>query len=141
MPAADVTTPLPAPEEGSSGGDAMGSSSGAFELAPAVSPEPSDAPTVEDGPPAAQSATAASTDSSVAQSAGAASSRLSASSPDSVLRSTSLRSDRMRLGWLVAVALLLALGLAICTPEPDGESLSGKPVATTDAGYGPEVRG
>ena len=100
-----------------------------------------DSVTVEDGGPAAECAMAASPDSSLKLSENDGSPDVATPSWDGMLRSAGLRSDPMRMGWIVAFALLLTLGLAICTRDQDATPLSGEPVASADAGYGSEVRG
>jgi len=84
---------------------------------------------------------AASPDSSLKMSENDGSPDVATPSWDGMLRSAGLRSDPMRMGWIVALALLLTLALAICTREQDATTLSAAPVASADAGYGSEVRG
>jgi hypothetical protein len=136
----DASAPLATHAESSSGESPPASSSGAFALVSAVSPDPSPAPIVE-GRPAAESATAATPDASSKLPENDGSSDVATPSWDGMLRSAGLRSDGMRVGWIVAFALFLTLALAICTREQEATTLAGKPVASADAGYGSEVRG
>ena len=137
----DASEPLAAPAESSLGESPPASSSGALELVSAVSPEPSAAPSVEEGGPAAESATPASPDSSSKLPENDGSPDMATPSWDGMLKSAGLRSDGMRVGWIVAFALFLTLALAICTREQDATTLAGMPVASADAGNGSEVRG
>ena len=137
----DARMPLAGPAESSSGESPPASSSGALELVSAVSPEPSAAPSVEDGWPAAESATAASPDSSSKVPENDGSPDVATPSWDGMLKSAGLRSDGMRVGWIVAFALFLTLALAICSREQEARTVAGKQVASADAGYGSEVHG
>jgi hypothetical protein len=137
----DASAPLATQAESSSGESPPASSSGAFELVSAVSPEPSAAPTMADGGPAAESAMAASPDSSSKLPENDGSPDMATPSWDGMLKSAGLRSDGMRVGWIVAFALFLTLALAICTREQEATTLAGMPMASADAGYGSEVRG
>jgi len=137
----DVSVPLAAPAASSLGESPPTSSQDAVEQASAVSLEPSAASTVEDGAPTDEAAAVAMPDSSAGPSNDDVAPRVSTPSWDGLLRKTGLRSDGMRVGWIVAFALLVTLSLAICTREPEATTLSGVPVASTDAGGGSEVHG
>ena len=137
----DASAPLATQAESSSGESPPASSLGAFDLVSVVSPEASAAPTVEEGATAAESPTAASPDESFKLPENDGSPDAATPSWDGMLRSAGVRSDGMRVGWIVAFALFLTLALAICAREQEATTLAGMPVATADAGCGSEVRG
>ena len=137
----DASAPLATQAESSSGESPPASTSDAFELVSAVSPDPSAASSLEDCEPAAESAVAASPDPSSKLPENDGSPDMTTPSWDGMLRSAGLRSDGMRVGWIVAFALFLTLALAICTHEPDATTLAGMPVASAVASYGSQVRG